>query len=134
MAQPARHHHEEHVSERSEQKTRLQVAYKEQRDQFDKFVDRFHKAERARTKESKLSAWQQSKFVPWDTIAAEVKGNVQYLDFALNNTDGMFTNDDLMEIQRAVQAVLYVLLPPQRGGTYVTCASSLHALRKPSRS
>ena len=38
---------------------------------------------------------------------------------ALDNTDGMFTNDDLLQIQRAVQAVLYVLLPPQRGGTYV---------------
>ena len=44
---------------------------------------------------------------------------VQYLDTALNNTDGMFTIDDLLQIQRAVQAVLYVLLPPQRGGTYV---------------
>ena len=29
----------------------------------------------------------------------------------------MFTTDGLMEIQRAVQTVLYVLLPPQRGGT-----------------
>ena len=40
-------------------KTRLQAAYKQQRDQFDEFVDRFHKAERARTKESELSARQQ---------------------------------------------------------------------------
>ena len=100
-------------------KTRLQAAYKQQRDQFDQFVDRFHKAERARTKESELSARQQSKLVPWDTIATEVSDKVQYLDTALDNTDGMFTIDDLLQIQRAVQAVLYVLLPPQRGGTYV---------------
>ena len=101
------------------QKRQLQTAYKQQRDEFDQFVDQFHKAERARTKESQLSARQQSKFVPWDTIAAEVSDKVRYLDSALDSTDGMFTNDDLLQIQRAVQAVLYVLLPPQRGGTYV---------------
>ena len=76
-------------------KTRLQAAYKQQRDQFDQFADQFHKAERARTKESELSARQQSKLVPWDTIATEVSDKVQYLDTALDNTDGMFTIDDL---------------------------------------
>eukprot|EP01043_Picozoa_sp_COSAG02_P035161 COSAG02_NODE_2501_length_8672_cov_7.293246_6_plen_887_part_00 len=102
-----------------DQKSQLQAAYKQNRDDFDKFADQFHKAERARTKMSKLSARQESKFVPWDTIAAEVKDKVQYLLSALDNQDGMFTNDDVLQIQRAVQAVLYVLLPPQRGGTYV---------------
>jgi hypothetical protein len=45
----------------------LQAAYKQNRDEFDQFADQFHKAERARTKESELSARQQSKFVPWSS-------------------------------------------------------------------
>ena len=50
---------------RDSQKSQLQATCKQQRDQFDEleFVDRFHKAERERTKESKLSARQQTKFV-----------------------------------------------------------------------
>jgi hypothetical protein len=60
------------------------------------------KNERARYKESQLSAWQQSKFVWWDTIIAEVRDKAPFLLVALDNADGAFTNDDLLQIQRAV--------------------------------
>ena len=40
-------------------------------------------------KKMKLSARQQSKFVPWNTIVAEVNDKIQYLLAALDNAYGM---------------------------------------------
>jgi hypothetical protein len=96
------------------QRATLTKQYNEAYQDFGELSGELMKAEQDRLQSRELSQRQQSKWVPWPEIVRLTSSVIEYLETLLASPPASMNVTENKKMQRALQLVMYVLIPPLR--------------------